>query len=145
MAWATAEHLARKINAFTLFATHYFELTQLAEQIDNIHNVHLDALSEDQHITFLYKVEAGPTNRSYGIEVARLAGLPAEVWHAAQHKLQSLEQARPMASHDTKPTPPPWPKGLEQTLEQLRALNPNELTPRQALNTFYHLKSLLED
>lgn len=92
LAWSCAEALASKIQAFCFFATHYFELTHLADQIPNIANIHLKALFQEDNIIFLYKVEPGPTYKSYGLEVAKLAGIPNEVIERARLKLQMLEQ-----------------------------------------------------
>ncbi|MGB5260208.1 MAG: DNA mismatch repair protein MutS, partial [Gammaproteobacteria bacterium] len=92
LAWACAVDLAMRVRACTLFATHYFELTQLAEQHDGIFNVHLDATEHDDRIVFLHAVQPGPADRSYGLHVAALAGVPAAVIRLAQERLQELEQ-----------------------------------------------------
>ena len=89
LAWACAEHLARQIKAFTLFATHYFELTSLANEHDNIRNVHLDAMEHGDHIVFLHAVKQGPANQSYGLQVASLAGVPKSVVTKAREKLRT--------------------------------------------------------
>jgi DNA mismatch repair protein MutS len=91
LAWAIAEHLANKTKACTLFATHYFEMTTLPKIISHIANVHLDAIEQDHHLTFLYKVCEGPANRSFGLQVAKLAGLPEVVLKKAREKLLELE------------------------------------------------------
>ena len=91
LAWATGEHLAGRLRAFTLFATHYFELTALADDYDTVANVHLKAVEHDRGIVFLYEVAAGPANRSYGLQVAELAGVPAIVVQRARRKLARLE------------------------------------------------------
>src|SRR5690606_21160644 len=92
LAWASAAHLAQNINAFTLFATHYFEMTALPEQFSNVVNVHLKATEHDERIIFLHAVEQGPASQSYGLQVAQLAGVPAKVIQAAKTQLQQLEQ-----------------------------------------------------
>ena len=92
MAWACARTLAEDIRAFTLFATHYFELTELASLSSTMENVHMDAKEHADTLVFLYKVEKGPANKSYGIQVAKLAGLPQSTLAIAQEKLQSLEK-----------------------------------------------------
>ncbi len=93
IAWATAQQLAKKIHSFTLFATHYFEMTQLADSIPVVNNVHFSATENAQgKIIFLHKVEPGPASKSYGIHVAELAGLPQEVLQAARLKLSELEK-----------------------------------------------------
>ena len=94
LAWACAEWLAKEIKAYCFFATHYFELTQLAEKMSQIENIHLKALFQEDKIIFLYKVEQGPTYKSYGLEVAKLAGIPDEVIHNAREKLSALEGER---------------------------------------------------
>jgi len=91
LAWACVAYLAEKINAFTLFATHYFELTQLTEQYRTIRNVHLSAIEHEDKIVFLHKVQQGPASRSYGLQVAELAGVPKPVIALARRKLQELE------------------------------------------------------
>ncbi|MFB3107491.1 MAG: DNA mismatch repair protein MutS, partial [Pseudomonadales bacterium] len=92
LAWATARFLAEKKNAFVLFATHYFELTALPDELPNIANVHLAATEHEGNIVFLHNVKEGPASQSYGIQVARLAGIPHAVIDAAQQRLQELEQ-----------------------------------------------------
>ena len=94
LAWATAEHLARQTRALTLFATHYFELTTLAEVLPATENVHLAATEHEGSIVFLHSVQPGPASQSYGIQVARLAGLPDPVLIAARARLQALEQSQ---------------------------------------------------
>jgi len=91
LAWSCALDLAQRLQAFSLFATHYFEITELAEQLSTVNNVHLDAVEHGQDIVFMYHVKNGPANQSYGIQVARLAGLPNEVLNTAQKKLHELE------------------------------------------------------
>jgi len=91
LAWACAAWLSQKVKPFTLFATHYFELTQLADQFDNIKNIHLDAIEHDEHIVFLHKISDGCASKSYGVQVAQLAGIPAEVIAQAKQKLAQLE------------------------------------------------------
>lgn len=91
LAWATARHLAKHIGALTLFATHYFELTSLPEEIPQITNVHLDAMEYADNIVFLYQVKPGPASRSYGIQVAKLAGIPPQVIAQAEQKLAHME------------------------------------------------------
>ena len=91
LAWATAAHLAARQRSFTLFATHYFELTGLAVEHDTVANVHLRAVEHDRGIVFLYEVAPGPASRSYGIQVAELAGVPPQVVREARRKLERLE------------------------------------------------------
>lgn len=92
LAWASAIEISQSIKAYTLFSTHYFELSLLAEKLDNVQNIHLDAKEHNEELIFLHKVEKGPASQSYGIQVARLAGIPPNVIHAAKLKLKELEQ-----------------------------------------------------
>src|SRR5690606_22663324 len=91
LAWACAKHLAEKVRAYTLFATHYFEITTLPETVGGIANVHLNATEHKDNIVFLHKVQEGPANKSYGLQVAKLAGIPAQVLEEAQQQLHLLE------------------------------------------------------
>ncbi len=149
LAWATALHLAREIGAFTLFATHYFELTRLPEEVPGVVNVHLDAIEHDEHIVFLHSVKEGPASQSYGLQVAALAGVPREVIHQARQKLKALEQHRPPEEREPAPdspqpdlfASPPSPSAVERALAEL---DPDELTPRKALEELYRLRELLK-
>jgi len=148
LAWAAAEHLARRVRAFTLFATHYFELTELAERAPGIANVHLEAIEHERRIVLLHRVREGPASRSYGLAVAALAGVPQVVIDAARELLERLERGeRPFAHRPIgpqfelfAPEPPPPPDPLVEALE---AIDPDELSPRQALEALYRLKSLV--
>ncbi|MFM4720084.1 DNA mismatch repair protein MutS [Aeromonas bivalvium] len=143
LAWACAEQLASKIGAYTLFATHYFELTRLPELLPNLANVHLDAVEHGDTIAFMHAVQEGAASRSYGLQVAALAGVPKSVIHQARHKLAELERAVPAPSGEERqaqPAPAPQPHPV---VEELEALRPDELTPRQALDLLYRLKQLL--
>jgi len=143
LAWACADHLAQNSNALTLFATHYFELTQLPEHYQNIENVHLDAVEHGDDIIFMHSVKPGPANQSYGLQVARLAGIPAQAIKLARHKLHQLEQQSTQVQGDlfTAETP------IEDTtphalIAELEAIDPDDLSPKQALELIYQLKSL---
>ena len=156
LAWAAAEHLARNLKAFTLFATHYFELTQLPEQLPGIYNAHLTASEHDNRIVFLHRVQEGPASRSYGLQVAQLAGVPAGVIQQAGEKLRELEAGQTLTVNDAPPTviasastpstAPAQaslfaePSAAEQALAEL---DPDELTPKQALEALYKLRGLL--
>lgn len=94
LAWAVALYLAEKVQAFSLFATHYFELTTLPEQVAGVRNVHLDATEDGDRIVFLHAVQEGAASKSYGLQVARLAGIPEIVVQQAASKLASLEAGR---------------------------------------------------
>lgn len=143
LAWATAADLAERLSAFTLFATHYFELTVLPEHYPSVRNVHLDAAEHGTGIIFLHALKEGPANQSYGLQVAMLAGIPPTVITAARHKLRQLEEtarARPPTHAAQLPLFDPSPS--QPALERLRELEPDALTPRQALELLYELKAL---
>ncbi len=148
LAWAAALQLAHSVRAFTLFSTHYFELTSLPEQCPTMANVHLDATEHQDHVVFLHNIQEGPANRSFGLQVAKLAGIPAPVLQTAQEKLLELERgaileqqssAHFRSQDDLFSTPQPHP-----VIELLRALNADDLTPREALDTLYELKTRLD-
>jgi DNA mismatch repair protein MutS len=166
LAWAVARHIARVNRSFTLFATHYFELTSLALEMEGIANVHLDATEHRDGIVFLHAVKDGPASRSYGLAVAQLAGVPREVIAAAREYLLALEKGgmphgqgmapaprlRGRAAHaetpqaqlplEPPPPPPPDPRLLELEAA-LRAVSADDLTPRAALELVYKLHALL--
>ena len=190
LAWATGAHLAARVRAFTLFATHYFELTALAAEHDTVANVHLRAVEHDRGIVFLYEVAAGPASRSYGLQVAELAGVPAAVVRKARRKLERLEAAerngsdRPQLSlfggkefeskkdsegdesqragggrTEAEPVGAGGPGAggadsppddetdvVRRTAEAVRAavagLDPDDLSPREALDALFRLKAL---
>ncbi|MEO1767608.1 DNA mismatch repair protein MutS [Thiobacter aerophilum] len=144
LAHAVARHLAEKVGCFTLFATHYFELTRLAQAFRQIANVHLSAVKHKDRIVFLHTVEEGPASQSYGLEVAQLAGVPAAVIQQARRYLVMLENQSVAASNQgdlfaTRLEPAPHP-----ALERLRETDPDALSPRAALERLYELKRLLE-
>ncbi len=146
LAWACADYLAKECKAFTLFATHYFELTSLAEEQKVIHNVHLDAMEHDDKIIFLHAVKEGAANQSYGLQVAALAGVPRQVIEKAKNKLQHLENLAYMEQQketgtnqlDLFSAPECHP-----AVALLEDLKPDELSPRQALDWLYKLKGLV--
>ena len=144
LAWATAQHLAETTRAFTLFATHYFELTALPDELDATANVHLTATEYQQQIVFLHQVAEGPASQSYGVQVARLAGVPSSVLQQAQARLRELE-AQQVHDHPLQPDlfarePPPI---HDLVRERLADIHPDELTPKQALALLYELKGYL--
>ena len=144
LAWACAEHLAHKISAFTLFATHYFELITLAETIASVKNVHLNATEHQDKIIFMHRVEEGPANQSYGIQVAQLAGVPRAVIQSAKLKLQELEAASHAPNMDNAPRQSAlWESGEHPVLAAVEKLNPDEFTPKTALDFLYEIKSLM--
>ena len=146
LAWAAACYLAKQLNAYTLFATHYFELTVLPETFTNIANVHLNASEYGDDIVFLHKVEEGPASKSYGLQVAKLAGIPAMVIRDAKQKLSQLEsQELGHSAHTDDPQQADLffsPVEPSAALEALEEINPDDISPRQALETLYRLKAL---
>ena len=158
LAWAMARDIAQRIRAFTLFATHYFELTTLAAEVEGCANVHLDATEHGDGIVFLHAVKEGPANRSYGLQVAQLAGVPLGVIGAARGYLEKLESERDRhrAADDgavrqgqlpllaAAPRGEPWPAKADPLRSALAALQPDELSPKAALEALYRLQHLLK-
>jgi len=141
VAWACASSLVQENKAFTLFATHHFELTKLAEHYTETVNIHFDAVKHGDSIVFLHAVKDGPARQSYGLEVAKLAGIPNSVINEAKHYLQNLD------SHN-HPSPPP----VQQTdlfnmnkslILEMSSINPDDITPIQALEILYRFKKSL--
>ena len=150
LAWACAEYLATKLKALTLFATHYFELTELASLQRGVANIHLDAVEHGDHIVFMHQVQEGAASKSYGLQVAQLAGVPKVVIQQARQKLKALEQLHPLSNPSSAATklaePTPQLSLLDTEhplLEQLRQLNPDDLSARQALELLYQWKQQL--
>jgi DNA mismatch repair protein MutS len=146
LAWACATHIGKHVKAFTLFATHYFELTALATELDACANVHLDATEHGEQLIFLHAVKEGPANQSYGLAVAALAGVPPKVISAARKYLAELERRSanthaPQLQQELLLTVPvttaPHPLA-----EALNELDPDSLSPREALEALYRLKRL---
>ncbi|GIB41292.1 DNA mismatch repair protein MutS [Vibrio cholerae] len=149
LAWASAEWLAKEIGAMTLFATHYFELTELPNVLPHLANVHLDAVEHGDSIAFMHAVQEGAASKSYGLAVAGLAGVPKPVIKNARAKLQQLERLSSQPAETRKPSRVdianqlsliPEPSAVEQALA---GVDPDQLTPRQALDMLYQLKKLL--
>lgn len=151
LAWAIARHLIERNGCYTLFATHYFELTALAAEFRQVANVHLDAVEHKDHIVFLHSVEEGPASRSYGLQVAQLAGVPAAVIRSARKRLAGLEAAAaaqvPQGDLFSGSTAPPAPAVAEPhpAVDALRDCDPDALTPRDALDLLYRLRALARD
>lgn len=167
LAWAAVDYLAKELKCYVLFATHYFELTTLADQLENAANVHLTATEYEDDIVFLHKVHEGPASQSYGLQVAQLAGVPKEVIGHAKHKLKELEVITgieikaPHTHTDTKGKTkkstveekpsvyPPQQADLFLQAEQnalkhtIEALDLDNMTPLEAMNMLYKLKSQL--
>jgi DNA mismatch repair protein MutS len=146
LAWACATHIAKQVRAFTLFATHYFELTSLATELEMCANVHLDATEHGEKLIFLHAVKEGPANQSYGLQVAALAGVPTKVIGAAKRYLHELER-RSLAAHSPRPQQElALELPSEEThpaMEALKKIDPDSLTPREALDKLYALKKML--
>lgn len=149
LAWASAEWLAKELGSMTLFATHYFELTELPNQIPHLANVHLDAVEHGDTIAFMHAVQEGAASKSYGLAVAGLAGVPKSVIKNARAKLTQLEQLSQGESSSVTSSAVdianqlsliPEPSEVE---EALSGIDPDDLTPRQALEELYRLKKLL--
>lgn len=151
LAYAVADYLARDVRAFTLFATHYFELVSLPDSCPGVHNIHLDALEHKDGVAFLYAVKEGPASRSYGLQVAALAGVPRQVVQKAREKLESLEKQAHLASSyaaqekigqqnlffsDTESV-------SSSVLKALNTLDPNTLSPKKAIEALRTLKEML--
>lgn len=150
LAWASAHWLATKIGALTLFATHYFELTELPQQIPALANVHLDAIEHGETIAFMHEVQEGAASKSFGLAVASLAGVPKAVVNQAKQKLSQLETSSVRESKPARQSGPvkeehqlnllPEPSEVEITLSNI---DPDDLTPKQALELIYKLKKQL--
>ena len=146
LAWACADFLAKETKAFTLFATHYFELTTLADEQQSIHNVHLDAMEHGDRIVFLHAVKEGPANQSYGLQVAALAGVPRSVIDKAKAKLQHLENnayIEQQAEAGVNQLDLFSSKECHPAVTLIADMNPDEVSPRQALEWLYRLKALV--
>jgi DNA mismatch repair protein MutS len=145
LAWAIGKFLLEKNKSLTLFATHYFELTRLALEYRQAANIHLDAVEHKDTIVFLHAVEEGPADRSYGLQVAALAGVPKAVIRQAKKTLEMLEQQSLQQGGQTdlfaKPKEEKAPE-TDELRDALQAINPDELTPREALELLYRLKKL---
>jgi len=151
LAWACAVHLARRVGAYTLFATHYFELTRLAEKEPSVANVHLRAVEHKDRIVFLHSVQEGPASQSYGLQVAALAGIPKTVLRQARQHLATLEQQQRVDEpqlglfdqvafvESEEPEADIDESGLRRKIDEI---DPDSLTPREALALLYELKDL---
>ncbi len=144
LAWAIARHLIERSRAFTLFATHYFELTRIAQDYREAANVHLDAVEHKDRIVFLHAVEEGPASQSYGLQVAALAGVPGSVIRAARRYLQELEHKSLAQGPQTDlfAAPPEAEPPTHPVVDALADVDPDALSPREALDLVYRLKKL---
>jgi DNA mismatch repair protein MutS len=147
LAWAVAKQLLEKNRALTLFATHYFELTRIVDDFKQASNVHLDAVEHGHNIVFMHKVEEGAANQSYGLQVAQLAGIPKSVVASAKRKLQQLETSQingQSGQHDMFASNEPITETpLHPALVALETLQPDDLTPKQALEFLYKLQEMI--
>ncbi|MBC7697647.1 MAG: DNA mismatch repair protein MutS [Bacteroidia bacterium] len=149
LAWAVAKQLLEKNRSYTLFATHYFELTRIVDEFKHAANVHLDAVEHGNNIVFMHKVEEGAANQSYGLQVAQLAGIPKSVVAAAKRKLIQLENNQ-VASNTAQPD---MFMAIEQEAElpvhpvisELETIQADDFTPKQALDLLYKLKALIDN
>ncbi len=155
LAWACAQHLANKVKAFTLFATHYFELTDLPNQIASVANVHLDATEHNDDLIFLHHIQRGAANKSFGLQVAKLAGIPKQVLEQAKIQLDYLEtgateNAQPMMIEPSQSAAEQpfqgdfFNQGTHPLVEKVEKTDIDNLSPRDALNLLYELKNLVK-
>lgn len=145
LAWACAEKLIRDIGAYTLFATHYFELTQIPDLYDRAVNVHVDAIEHGEKVIFMHQLKLGPANQSYGIQVAQLAGIPADVIKTAKLKLTELEKTRQQTVSNNDNQQADLFQAEPQVSEvelKLATIDPNDLSPKQALELLFQLSEL---
>jgi len=146
LASGIATHLHDKTRAFTLFATHYFELTELPTKARHAVNMHVSAAESGSDIVFLHEIQPGPASRSYGIQVAKLAGMPAPVLHHARHTLAALEERADEGELQVDLfAPPPAPEVMAASPVEaaLAAIHPDQLSPREALDALYQLKAVM--
>ncbi len=139
LAWACAQHLAESVNAYCLFATHYFEMTTLPEQYSQVLNVHMEAMEHGRDVVFLHSVKPGPANQSYGLHVAALAGVPGEVIKLAEQRLRDIES---LTMHDKGSQAQPDLFVEKPVIQKLNQIDPDSTTPKQALALLYELKRL---
>jgi len=148
LAWAVAKQLLEKNRSYTLFATHYFELTRIVDDFKQAANVHLDAVEHGSNIVFMHKVEEGAANQSYGLQVAQLAGIPKSVVAAAKRKLTQLENSQ-VAQNTNQPdmfaaNVEATPTIVHPAVAELETIQPDDLTPKQALELLYKLKNITD-
>ena len=141
LAWACALHLAKVTQSYTLFATHYFELTVLPEHNDNVKNIHMDVVEHGDEIVLLHSVKHGPANQSYGIQVASLAGIPKSVIKDAKNRLHEIESQTPVVKIEKSKTNS---FNTDSILEKIRMIDPDITNPKQALALLYELQAMLD-
>jgi DNA mismatch repair protein MutS len=162
LAWASVEHLAKKVAAFTLFATHYFEITALPDTLEKVVNIHLDATEHNDNIVFLHNIQRGPASKSYGLQVAKLAGIPKAVIVRAREQLAVLEASSAdkgvpksdrVGSGGSSTREPSKITVIQGELfgggepseveKHLSEIDPDDLSPKQAMEVLYKLKALM--
>ena len=141
LAWACAIHLAKVTHAYTLFATHYFELTALPETETNVVNVHMDAVEHGEEIVFLHSVRHGPANQSYGLQVAALAGIPKQVISSAKQRLSEID-TQTIVMDKNRPQSDLF--NDDPVLDKLKSIDPDSMSPKQALALLYELRAMLD-
>lgn len=146
LAWACAIHLSKVTHAYTLFATHYFEMTALPETETNVKNVHMDAIEHGDDIVFLHSVKDGPANQSYGIQVASLAGIPKQVIASAKKRLHEIESQSSITNEEKTQTDLFNTNALKEKtlLEKIETLDPDSTNPKEALAILYELRAMLD-
>lgn len=140
LAWAMLAHLSEKVGCYTLFSTHYFELTELTDKLPHAQNVHLDAKEYQEELVFLHKVEPGPANKSYGLQVAKLAGVPSDIIAEAKNILGQLESNHAQLNQHT--TSSITNASMNTIMRELQKIELNNLSPKQALDLVYELKKI---
>jgi DNA mismatch repair protein MutS len=150
LAWSAAVYLTTQLKALTIFATHYFEMTELENLYPEIVNLHLDAVEHKDQIIFMHAVKKGAASKSYGLQVAALAGIPPKVIEMAKGKLHELEHSFAAATTQHAKAAPQvqtelslFTESVHPVVEHLKSININNLTPRDALNLLYDLQDKL--
>ena len=148
LAWSCAVDLAERVQSLSLFSTHYFELTSLPGSSPNMSNVHLDAIEHHGEVVFLYEVVHGSANQSYGLQVARLAGIPESILTDAKHRLSTLEQGHLQEIARSTDQRTIFPNSENDPMRRLRdyieEVDPESISPRDALDRLYEIRELLE-
>ncbi len=147
IAWALVEYLANQLKAKTLFATHYHELTVLEDEFDSVYNLTISTEKRQGQMVFLRKIVPGFTNHSYGIEVARLAGVKDEITSRASVILKQLEDENFEVgkSIETSHVTNQMPAEVEKVMEQIKNIDINDMTPLESMKFLYHLQSILDE
>ena len=144
LAWCCAAYLAAEIGAYSLFATHFFELTSLPAHVPHTENVHVDVIEHGDKIVFLHTVKEGPADRSYGLHVAQLAGVPRTIIEQARSRLRELEQRTFSGQLNQDQDQADLFTPGQNVLNELAAINLEEISPKQALDLLFHLRSHID-